>query len=369
MTKVTFENATIRDVIGKASRVAPTKGSAFDKSAGVVIEVDAGSSEVIVRSTNTEIFYMEITDAVEIEGATRTWRIPSVVLDGICSKLPITSGKQVTFDDQDSSVLQLASGRMRAKIRLMDPTYFPTWEPFDPTELTAVADFGARIQQVQWAASKTANPPLTGVNLSGTHIGATAGHVAAITPCEITQIVEPVTIPASIFTPLMKSLGEVRIGQEYGQLLVMPDEATQIRAVIFDGKYPNLLSIFKREETNAVMVKKTAFTDMIDQAMVMGRTDRGAILKVYIGLEEVAVMMEDQEIGLIGNVLEVPSQATHERHLICFSPEILTQALSGAPNEDVTIYYTDGQPLKPVRVDGGSGYEVLIMPRKQEVSV
>lgn len=368
MTKVKFENATIRDVIGKAARIAPTKGSAFDKAAGIVLDVDAQSNEVVVRSTNTEVFYMEIADVVEIEGESTTWRIPSSLVDGICGKLPIASGATVTFDGTNGTQIKISSARMVANLRLIDPSHYPNWKPFDPAMLSPVSGFGGRLQQVGWAASKSGTPPMTGIHLNGEIAGATDSYRVAITPCEIPQLYQPVTIPAATFTPLMKTLSEVKVGQEDGQLLVMPDDSTQIRAVIFPQKYPNLTSVMKRDELNVIMFKKDHLLEMIEQAMVIGQRDRTPLLKVIIGLEEFAILMEDQEMGLLGNVLDISGQATHNRHQIGFTPDNLTSALQAAPNEEVALYYTDGMPMKPVRLDGGSGYEVLIMPRNLERS-
>lgn len=366
MTKVTFENATIRDVIGKAARVAPTKGSAFDKANGIVLDIDANKQEVIVRATNTEIFYMEIADVVSIEGASKTWRIPSTVIDGVCNKLPITSGKTVDFDDSDSNTLVVKSARMVAKMRLMDPSYFPVWDPFDPAELSPVDNFAARIQQVQWAAAKDGSPPFSGVHLNGIHMAATDRFKVGMTPCEIPHLVSPVTIPASIFSPLMKHLGEVKLGQSEGLLLVMPDDSTQICASVYIEAFPPIERAMKRDETHAVFTKKDYLTEMIERTMVMGQRDRTPLLKMILGQEEIAVMMEDQEIGLLGDVVEVPGQATHERHMIGLTPDSMTSALQAAPNEEVTLYYHLGKPMKPIRIDGGSGYEALIMPRNLE---
>lgn len=369
MTTVTFESATIRDVIGKAARIAPTKGSAFDKAAGILFEIDHTKNEVIVRSTNTEVFYMEIVDVVEIDISmnpqvpdVEKWLIHSQMLDGIVSKLPITSGAQVKFAAEGAKV-QIATGRMRANLRLQDPTYYPTWAAFDATDLTQVSDFGARLQQVQWAASKTGVPPLTGINLNGQVAAATDNYRVAITPCEIPGIYEPVTIPSTILAPLMKSLGEVKIGQVDGQLLIMPDDTTQIRAVIYAEKYPKVDAAIKRQEPNAVMFNKDELIEMVEQAMVMGMRDRSPMLKVIIGLNELAVLMEDQEMGLLGNVMDLPNQADHDRHYIGFNPDNLMGALKNAPNPQVSFFYTYGMPMKPVRIDGGSGYESLVMPR------
>ena len=367
MNKITFENATIRDVIGKAARIAPTKGSAFDRAAGIMIEADHGASTVIVRSTNTEVFYMEVVDAVSIESDIGgiQWLIPNLLLDGICAKLPIASGAVISFEEKQNQVT-LATGRMRANLRLLDHQYYPQWEAFDPGSLSPVSDFGARLQQVQWAASRVAPPPMSGIHLDGKIAGATDQFRVALTPCDIPQLYQPVTIPAATFTPLMKSLGEVKIGQEDGQILVMPDDATQVRAVIYPQSYPAIQKVFKRDETNVVLVKKEYLLDMIEQAMVIGARDRTPLLKVIIGLEELAILMEDQEMGLIGNVMEIGGQATHDRHYIGFTPDNLTAGLRASPNDDVTIYYHAGLPMKPVRLDGGSGYEVLIMPRNLE---
>lgn len=369
MTKITFENSTIKDVISKAARVAPSRGTAFDKAAGVLISIEH-DGQVVVKATNTEIFYMEIVDTVSIEGGPlpHQWLIPSSLLDGVTSKLPITSGKTVTFDDEAGAQITIKSGRMVAKIRLMDSSYYPDWDPFEPAGLSPVSDFAARINQVQWAASRNDAPPISGINLSGSHIAATDRFRVAITPCEIADLVDPITVPATIFTPLMKNLGEVSLGVEGSHLLVMPDEYTQIRAVIFEGQYPKLASLFKREEPNAIMVKKTPLIEMIERAMVMGATDRAPLLKLIVGESELAMFMEDREMGLLGDVYELPGQCTHERFYIGFTPDNLKNGVAASPNEDVSLYYSFGMPMKPVRIDGGSGYECLVMPRNLERS-
>ena len=331
------------------------------------MEVDAVKQEVIVRANNTEVFYMEIVDVVSIEGESCVWLLPSSMLEGICSKLPVQSGASTRFEMKGAS-LQIKQKRMVANLRLMDPTYYTTWEAFDPADLSPVSDFGGRLQQVQWAASKSAGPPMSGINLDGSVAGATDSFRVAITPCEIPQLYEPVTIPAATFTPMMKALGEVRIGRTDNQLLVMPDDTTQIRATIYAAKYPNLAKVWTRAETHAVMLNKEQLLEMIEQAMVMGQRERTPLLKMILGLEEVAILMEDQELGLLGNVMETPGQVTYERFYIGMSPDNIIQALRACPNTDVTLWYTFGMPKKPIRMDGGLGYEVLIMPRNLEKS-
>jgi DNA polymerase III sliding clamp (beta) subunit (PCNA family) len=368
--KVTFENATIRDVIGKAARIAPSKGAAMDKAAGIHIEVDPNTEQVIVRSTNLEVTYMEVADTLSIEPGSALgsveWRLPSAVIDGICSKLPIASGKSVTIDDEGGdSAVKIVSGRMRATVRLIDTSYYPTWEPFDESSLEVVNDFAKRINLVSWAVAKTGDPPLIGVHLTGTHVAATDHYKVAIAPLEAGPIYKPVTIPAAVFTTLGKNLGDVRIGMEDQHLLIMPDNATQIRTVVYGNEYPPVLNVFKRNEDTAVTFRRQGLLEIIERAMVMGQRDRTPLLKMIVGLEEIAVMMTDKELGLLGDVVEVPGYAQHDRLTICFTPDNLVASITNAPNDEITLHYMKDNPLKPVRVDGGSGYEVLIMPRKE----
>jgi DNA polymerase III sliding clamp (beta) subunit (PCNA family) len=366
VTRVTFENATIRDVIGKAARIAPTKGSAFDKAAGILMVIDGDLNQITVKATDLDVFYMEIADFTEIEGSNTVWRIPSSIIDGICSKLPISSGKTVSFDDEGGGAqLKITSGRMRANVRIIDPSYYPEWDAFDPKDLDLVADFGARIQMVQWAAARAGDPPLIGIHLDGENVIATDRFRIAMAPCKAAPLYKPVTIPSGIFTPLMKSLGDVRLGISDNMLLVQPDDSIQIKAVIFSADYPNIKAVFRRNEDTSVTFKKASLLEIIDRAMVMAAHNRLPTLKMFIGQEEIAVMMEDVEIGLLGDVIEVSGQCQHDRMTILFTPDNITGALNNSPNDEVTMHYILGEPFKPVRIDGGSGYEALVMPRKK----
>src|SRR6478735_9046351 len=117
MTKVVFETATIADAIRKADRVAPGKDKAFDKAAGIVIEVDPQAEPpVIIRATNLDVYSMEWMDVLSVEGDVARWRLPSSLLAQVMSKLPIGSGTTVTLeeitDGRGHSVIQLTtSGR------------------------------------------------------------------------------------------------------------------------------------------------------------------------------------------------------------------------------------------------------------------
>lgn len=362
--KVTFENATIADAITKAARVAPTRGEAFDKASGIVMSLNADDGTVMIRSTNLRLYYLQVVDAVEVQGEGE-WRLNAQLLSGVMSKLPIGSGKTVTFEQKETSV-NMKSGRTTAKFRLMDTTYFPMWEAFDPDKLEMVPDLGERIKQVEWAAMEDHEVIFAGIHLDGENIYATDRIRLVRVPCEAEPIYKPITIPAGILKPLMTGLRDVAVGIDEGNFLMMPDVSTQIKTSIYDRDYPpGVKGTFDRFEwPNKVSVTKAAFLEIIDRAAVFAGSDRSPKLDVILGKGELAVMCSDVDMGLLGDVIEVTG-ADHPRHKMIFTPRNLTDALNAAPSAEVDIYYDVDEPKKPLKIDGGSGFVALVMPRSQ----
>ena len=359
--RITFENATIADSINKASRVAPSKGEAFDKASGILIEVDE-DGQVTIKSTNLQIFYLEVVDAVEVTGSGR-WRLHASTLAQVVGKLPIGSGKMVTFEDDDNTIT-LKSGRIKAQFRAIDPTYYPDWEPFDPDALELVPDLGARIKQVEWAAMDDHEVVYAGIHLDGDHVMATDRIRLAIAPCEATPIYKPITIPAGILKPVLTNMRDVAVGIEDGMFLLMPDVSTQLRTRIYDREYPNVKGVLNKTWPASVKFRKQSVLEMIDRASVFAQNDRSPKLTVIIGKGEFAVMCADVEMGLLGDAITLDGQADHRRLQIAFTPKNLTQAISAAPSEEVTFLYDPENEMFPVRIDGGSGYSAVVQPRR-----
>lgn len=365
MTTVVFENATIQDVIGKAAKLAPTRGGAFDKAAGVMIEVDAETQEVTVRTTNLDVYYMEVCDAVSIEGESVKWLVPSVVIEAFAAKIPIGSGKQITFR-QEGGYLNLQTGRTKAKVRLIVNDYYPDWAVFDPESLTQVNKFADLLDLVQWAAEKGGTPPLNGLCLDGEFIAASDRFKAARAPLKINDLPEPITIPLSLTKVLSKHLGDVEVGVSNGQLLIMPDDSTQIRTVLYAEKFPNLQPLFDQVAVlpDHVKFRKQNMLEILDRTMVMSGRDRLPSLRMFLVKEKIAVLMVDEHAGQLGDVLDVPGYCQHERHQIIFNPKMLIDSITKSPNDEVTMSYDKTDPMAKVRIDGGSGYEVIVVPRR-----
>lgn len=365
MTKAVFETATFADAIKQAEKIAPRKGQAFDKAAGILLELDPAQGTVVVRTTNTDLYHMAWIDPVSLEGDAATWRVPSQLFAGVLSSLPIGSGKQVEFTDKidgHSRSLHMSSGRTKCKFMLIDHSYFPTWGAFDPDGLISAKDMGGRIAQVEWAAAAT-EIPLAGVYLDGEWAVCTDRYRAARVPLSIPDLAEPITIPAGLIGQILKQTGEVQIGIEGEALLIMPDEHTQIRTVIYGGKYPNVKRIMKTDYPQTVKFRKNELIDVINRAMNFVGSNRTPTIRVFFGSEEIACMMSDAEIGLIGDVLEVPGQCTHDRAEVKFTPRNLLDAINSSPNDEVSIGYDPAKMNGILYVNGGSGYDAWVMPR------
>lgn len=369
MTRVTFETATLADVVGKADRIAPGKGKAFDKSSGVVIEISPEiNPPVIIRATNLDIYSMEWVDAIEVSGPATTWRLPSTLLAQVVKSLPIGSGSTVTLEEvtqKNYTFIQLTtSGRTKAKFNMMRTESYPQWSAFDPDGLFAADDLGGRITQVEWAAAKSdSQPVLSGIHFDGEKCVATDRYRLAAATMVIPDLEIPITVPAGILGTILKQTGEIKIGIEGGQLLIMPDEHTQIRAVLFGHEYPKVAGIMKTDRPDFVTVKKTPLLEIIARACNFAGADRFPTLRMFFGQEEIAVMMDNAEVGLLGDVLEVPGQAIHARLEVRFTPKNIVEALTKSPSEEVRIGYDSTNSKVFFYIDGGSGYQAWVVPR------
>jgi DNA polymerase III sliding clamp (beta) subunit (PCNA family) len=174
-----------------------------------------------------------------------------------------------------------------------------------------------------------------------------------------------VTVPAGILASLLRQTGEVSIGIDGEQLLIMPDEHSQYRAVLFGLKYPNIARAMERVLPNEFRCKKTHILDILNRASSFSDSNRDPMLRCFIGKEEFAVMMSNEETGLLGDILDLPGQAIHDRLEIFFTPKNLLEPITNAPSEEVVIAYDASNAQAPVRVDGGSGYFAWAMPRKK----
>jgi DNA polymerase III sliding clamp (beta) subunit (PCNA family) len=368
MTKLKFEVATLASAIKKASRIAPTKaGKALDSSAGIIFEISPHyPNQVTLKATNLEVFYLEVVPALEVTASESVvWRLSSSILASIIGSYPLGSGQTMTMEQKGAQV-HLTQQRSRGRLNMMRPEGYPQWHPIPPGELSNVEKFGALIAAVEWAAAKRGEPPLTGVHLNGHAIAATDRYRMALIPCAV-ELPAPVTIPSGILGAVLRPEADCQMGMVDNTLLLMPDEATQIRTVIYDVQFPNVSNFAQYTPPAMIEVNKSGILDILQRAVIMTQNERDVpTISVIVGKGEFAAMGADQEMGLLGDsILLNGNQAAHPRVTWKFTPQNIIDGISNCPSDKVVIYYNPDDTSKPWKVDGGSGYIAVGVPREE----
>lgn len=367
ISSVTFETATFADAIKKADKVAPSKGAAFDKAAGIVLDFDPASALplAIVKATNLEISSMEWVTVTQWAGERATWRLSSFLLASLASSLPIGSGKEVTLFSEPnghSFQIHLTSGKTKARLFPIDVSYYPEWGAFSPDKMFPASDLGGRIDQVEWAASRSEDR-LRGIYIDGQYAIATDTIRLARVPLSIPDLEAPMVLPAGILGSILKQTGDIQVGAGPSRLHIMPDDHTQIRSVVLDVSYPNVSKVMEKPFDSHIKTQRDALLEVIRRVDVFAQGDRASAIKLYIGRGEIAFYMKNEQMGQIGDIVEVPGHADHPRFDINFTSKNLLDAISKCPNNEIDLHYNQGVRKGMFKFDGGSGYEVWVMSR------
>ncbi len=375
MSSVVFETAALRDVLKKASSIAPTRGHAFDKAAGIVITMypEHEAQYAVVQATNLDLWYKEWVPILSCTAERETqWRVASKI-SAVIDTLPIGSGKTVELTDDHmpgGRAVTVKSGRMKNNWQKLPVEYYPEWDTFDPDELTVVENFGNRIAMVEWAASSNdAEVPFNGVYFNGEYAVATDGYKMARVPLPIEAgwLTDKggVTIPARGVSTLLKQTGSVSVGATDTQLLVMPDPSIQIRTSLFGERYKvaGVERIAAIEHDGHLELSKTAFMELLQQAMVLIGSERFPLIDLFIGKSEVAVRVIDQEESDLGNVIEV-NGAPHKRINYIITPKLLIDAIEKCPGERLHLHYSTDNPQTIMRISNAGDYNAWVIPRR-----
>lgn len=360
-----FEVSTLADAVAKANRIAPTKGAAHDRAAGIVVEVNPNSLEpVILKSTDLDVTFRMVVSVLEMGDESVTWRVPSQLFNGIMSTLPIGQSNTVRLADNGDGHLYFLCGKTKAKLRLIAGEY-PTWAPFDDKTLATVPGLARRLTQVAWATDAKGNGVLNGIHIDGEFLYGCDRTNLAIVPCKV-PVDRPVTAPLTDVTSLIKNTSEVAMRAGTDRIELMPDAWTQTTCILFAGDYPNVRNLLNRvASTGEVLIHAEALTAALDKMLVLVKSERYPTTTIKIGDGSVYLEMEVPDVGKIADEIEaVGGQNTGEPFVITFSPDSLKQALFASGREKVTIKYGPTN-LSPIVVEDDNQFMALMMPRNK----
>jgi DNA polymerase III sliding clamp (beta) subunit (PCNA family) len=372
MTKVVFETATLRDVVLKARQVAPRGRRGDDKAAGIVFDIDPAVANfpAMIRATDLMMFYSEFVWGKAAEGDKTRWRLSAKQFGSFVENLPIGEGKEVILEEipnasGSGSSLKATAGRTRAMFNLMDITYYPTWEWFDPAALGVATGLGKMLGRIDWATAKDEGVPvITGIMLDGQRAVATNRYALAVQETSIEGMDRQVTIPGGTLGQIIRHAAEPKLTATGNELLVMPDDYTQIRLALLAGDYLNIDALagdFGQTESMEFFAKQAV--EAIQRAQNVSE-DVNDALSIYVYENTFDIMMTSaKEVTHIDEVELSTSRLTQPKTNIVMQATMLVKALSASPNDKVTLWFRNNQPKSPLRLDGGSGYQVWMAPR------
>lgn len=323
-------------------------------------------AQVVVRATNLDLWYVEVVDALKAEGDEKRWRVPAGPFSSILSHQAAGASKQILLHDEDPKApgrLAIRCGNLRGGLNLIDPKHYPDFEAAAEMEYATVSSLGATVDRVAWAAAKGSTDVFAGVHFDGDYAIATDRTRMARMPLEV-ALGGPVTVAAGSLPTLLRHQGEVRIAVDGKMLVIEPDDATRLTLNTFATQYPNVQRLMRMDYPQAVEIRKDQLVAAINSVLAVAGADRMPRVSLFFGAEALAINLNNEDVGNIGDIIPCPGQIQHERFEKGMNPNNLLEAVNHAPGDRVTLRYDDAEPEKgPVLVEGGSGYYVWLMPR------
>lgn len=359
--QIEIETAAFADAAQKAARVSPTKGAAFDRAAGLVLEVHPDKPrQVVIKATDLETTFLTRLVAAKCDGQGGSWRLNAHVLAGFVAQLPTGPGSTVKLKDRDEKVV-LTSGRTKANLQTIDLTSFPPFTEYDETGMALVPNLAQAVQQVAWAVDRD-HDVLAGVHIDGNRLVGCNRAVAAEVPCAA-PVEEPITAPLQALGNAMKNTAEVRIKAAKKRLFLMPDQDTQATSRIYAEKYPDLDPMRRMVEghPHSFEIGVEVFGEAIRRQMVLCKGDRYPLIKLVVQDKSLAIEMDVPELGTIEDEIDCKGGAPTSVD-IWFTPTVLTNALAAAKSPIVSVAYKG--LLEPIAITDGAGYRCIAMPRR-----
>lgn len=366
MTKVVFEVAALASALGNAAKVAPTRGEAFEKAAGIMLDITA--EECIVMATDGLVRYSTWLTPDSFDGDNKqvSWRLPARIFADVVGKLRSVRNKTLTLEQPaGQGQVILSHGATKATFMLMHDENYPRWHPFSPDDMHEVVGLAKAVSMVLPCVAKTGEPPLVGVYLDGEQVIATDRYKFAVSPCQV-PVKEPMVIPPAAITSVLKNNDIIKMRVEGSQIYIMPDEYTQISMTAYGVEYPPIQKILRRDWPVMSEIPKQGLLDTIDLVSTMTGADRMPVLICIFGKQQVAVMVANEEVGRIGHVLDTPEAFDLPTRVEKrFNPDHLMPALNGVVGEKLTIGFDPDNKTFPIYFRGGDGVEFWVSPRQK----
>ena len=357
----TVSAALLHEALSRANKVAPTKGNAHDRAAG--IQIDFRLDEAHVRATDLDVtFYQKIP--VEQVSEECVLRLSGVVPPFVAS-LSMDKNQVIRFFRAENKRIIVQYGKTRTKATIPTITgEYPTVHWFDYEQMSDASELGNKIASVAWATEDDASGVLSGIKIDGKWLEALSSKNAARIQCEIESDVTVIAVLKSL-VPLVKSGSRLRMMTQEGRIVVALDEMTQVTSTTVLGEWPNLVERLERFEfPNSVTIRKTRFTEALSRVLSFVRNDRLPRVRVTLTSDSIDCVLTGTLNGDVQDSCAINSRSGIEEDVtFYFNPTWLLEAIDTFPGASVKIEYNGS--LQPIRLtEPSTSYEAYVMPMR-----
>lgn len=347
----------LHEALGRAVKVAPTKGAGFDKASGLMFDIKP--NEIWIRATDLErTFFGKIAADVTTE---MTFRITTAVSKFV-SSLPMAADQDVRFhyDDTKQRVeVQFAKSPTKIQVPLVSGE-FPRIEWFDYASMDDAFELASRLSAVTWAIEDSAVAPLIGVRIDGEWIEALCSKQMARIKCAVSTT-EPIVAVVKNLAPLIAMGSRVRIKAGDGRVIVALDEHTQVTSATVLGQWPNLAErLEKLEMPHGFKINRQRLLDALARILSFTAGDRFPRINFAIGKDRVTVSLLEAKDGEIFDVITLNDKTGDDECTFVFNPAWLQKAIDTFPGAEIEVKYLD--PRRPIRLlEPMTSYNALIV--------
>lgn len=366
-SEITFANTTLSEAISRAARIAPTKGAAFDKAAGIFIDVSPSARKATIRSTNLEVTYRHDITALSGSGNDVQWRVPSYLIDGLMQSLGQGETDTTTLIDRNDDKIRLKSGRTVTALQLLDVNTFPSEEKIPSFQGIPADELASKVDRVAWAADPKSTK-LSGVMVDGRRIVACNNYSVAVMEC-VVAVQQQIVAPLETMRSILRSASDVRMATEGKKLYVSIDETAVCSTTLIQEEYPHIDNLLRTNFLGSMRIHRAMFTDCMARINTIAKQER--LPKITLQLDTSGFMKMltlDVEVTGVARIRDEMDVTTdfEGNFTISFIPAMIEKAIENAQGELVLMEFgVEGDPNKvhSVRISDDKGYQCYVMPK------
>lgn len=362
--RVKMETSTIVDAIQRAARVAPTRGAALEKAAGIVIRcnVAATGDPLTIMSTDLDLSFMTTVSAIDIGTDDFEWRLPATLLSGWMNTLDLSSGSEIEMFQHGNEV-RFKSGKAKAKFNMIQGGY-PIIPSFDPKLHSKASGLATRLKQVAWAVNTKSVDILSGVNLDGEYLYGCDRTRLAVVPCEV-PVDRPVTAQLTSIAPSLRNTSEVGVRATETRLELSPDDHTQITSRLIEGDYPDVSRLMRDDYSGEVTIQVDVLNAVLDRMSVIAKNERSTATSIVISNGSMSMMMQSKDVGMVADEFDVIGGEKGESFKMKFDSDSLRRAVMASGRPQVKLRYGPVN-TKPIELSDDTDFRSVLMPMRPD---